>query len=126
MVILIPDYNLVFFLPQVFGSPNLINNGIGKGNSAARVLNEIILRKMRLWKFSCFFIEKGMPGKVHKWPEKSVGEFTIVTMHMLGVEKNEPHVKIIFPIFETHAGIRLYLYLRKVIGRVAGFSHLLE
>src|SRR5210317_904349 len=50
MVILIPYNKRGFILAQSSGLPDLINDGIGKGDTAACVLNKIIFYEMRPWK----------------------------------------------------------------------------
>ncbi len=115
VVILIPYNNRVFIFAHFLGLTGFIDDGIGEGDAAACVLNEIIFHKMRPWKNRCLFVKKRRSGKVHERPEKAIGKFTVVTVHMLGIEKNKPHVKVVIFVLEVHSAIALYLDMRKMI-----------
>ncbi len=52
---------------------------------------------------------------MHERPEKSIGKLAVVTVHVLGIEKDKSHVKVVTPILKMHPAIMLYLYMRKIV-----------
>ncbi len=63
---------------------------------------------------------------MHERPEKAIGKLAIVTVHVLGVEKDKPHVKVVSSKLEMHSAVTPYLDMRKMIRRVFRTFHLFE
>jgi len=123
MVVLIPYHNVFRFVPKPLGFADFVDDGIGKGNTAAGVLDEIVFLQIRPGKCRALLVEEGRSGEVHKGPEESIREFTIIAVHVLGVEENKSHIEVIVPISEVHSSIGVYLYMRKRVRRMVFLNH---
>ena len=63
---------------------------------------------------------------MHKRPKKPIGKLAVITVHVFGVEKDKPHIKVVSSKLKMHSAVTPYLDMRKMIRRVFRTFHLFE